>query len=91
MTEKKKLIQSMDGNEACAYAAYAFTEVAGIYRLHLLRQFHNSWIYGQARKENLFGMPVKVRNAIRSRAIARSTDLAVWIINNNIYSGKDYY
>ena len=27
----KKVIKSMDGAEASAYAAYAFTEVAGIY------------------------------------------------------------
>ena len=27
----KKVIKSMDGNEAAAYCAYAFTEVAGIY------------------------------------------------------------
>ena len=27
----KKVFQSMDGNQAAAHAAYAFTEVAGIY------------------------------------------------------------
>ena len=26
-----KIMKTMDGNEAAAYAAYAFTEVAGIY------------------------------------------------------------
>ena len=28
----EKRMQTMDGNEACAYASYAFTEVAAIYR-----------------------------------------------------------
>ena len=27
----KKVFQSMDGNQAAAHCAYAFTEVAGIY------------------------------------------------------------
>ena len=27
----KKVMQTMDGNQAAAYASYAFTEVAGIY------------------------------------------------------------
>ena len=32
MEEKqKKLMKTMDGNEAAAYVSYAFTEVAGIY------------------------------------------------------------
>ena len=30
-TENKKVFQAMDGNEATAHSAYAFTEVAGIY------------------------------------------------------------
>ena len=30
MSKDKKFV-TMDGNEACAYAAYAFTEVAAIY------------------------------------------------------------
>ncbi len=61
MAEKKKLIQSMDGNEACAYAAYAFTEVAGIYPItpsSPIPQFVDLWA-SQGMK-NLFGMPVKV-------------------------------
>lgn len=33
-----KVRRAMDGNEAAAYASYAFTEVAAIYRLlHLHR------------------------------------------------------
>ena len=30
-TENKKVFEAMDGNTATAHAAYAFTEVAGIY------------------------------------------------------------
>ena len=30
-----KVMKTMDGNEAAAYASYAFTEVAGIFPSHL--------------------------------------------------------
>ncbi len=61
MTEKKKIIRSMDGTEACAYASYAFTEVAGIYPItpsSPIPQFVDAW--AAQGKKNLFGMPVKV-------------------------------
>ena len=32
MAEKVKKYVAVDGNEACAYVAYAFTEIAAIYR-----------------------------------------------------------
>ncbi len=61
MVEKKKNIKSMDGTEACAYASYAFTEVAGIYPItpsSPIPQHVDAWA-SQGMK-NLFGMPVKV-------------------------------
>ncbi|HHT39502.1 MAG: pyruvate:ferredoxin (flavodoxin) oxidoreductase [Acholeplasmatales bacterium] len=61
MAQNKKIIKSMDGNEACAYAAYAFTEVAGIYPItpsSPIPQHVDLWA-SQGMK-NLFGMPVKV-------------------------------
>ncbi|MDR2822798.1 MAG: pyruvate:ferredoxin (flavodoxin) oxidoreductase [Acholeplasmatales bacterium] len=57
----KKNIHSMDGNEAAAYCAYAFTEVAGIYPItpsSPMAQFVDLWASNG--KKNLFGMPVKV-------------------------------
>ncbi|WP_458700139.1 pyruvate:ferredoxin (flavodoxin) oxidoreductase [Sulfurospirillum sp. 1307] len=56
-----KVMKTMDGNEAAAYASYAFTEVAGIYPItpsSPMADFTDMWAaHG---KKNLFGMPVKV-------------------------------
>ena len=51
----------MDGNEAAAYASYAFTEVAGIYPItpsSPMADYTDLW--AAQGKKNLFGMPVKV-------------------------------
>lgn len=59
--EKKRTFVSMDGNEAAAYSAYAFTEVAGIYPITPstpMAQNVDDW--AAKGKKNLFGMPVKV-------------------------------
>jgi pyruvate-ferredoxin/flavodoxin oxidoreductase len=57
----KKVFQSMDGNQAAAYAAYAFTEVAGIYPItpsSPMAEYTDLW--ASQGKKNLFDMPVKV-------------------------------
>ena len=57
----KKVIKSMDGNEAAAYCAYAFTEVAGIYPITPSSPMaQNIDLWASVGKKNLFGMPVKV-------------------------------
>ena len=51
----------MDGNEACAYAAYPFTEVAGIYPItpaSTMSEITDKW--SSEGKKNFFGQPVKV-------------------------------
>lgn len=56
-----KVMKTMDGNEATAYASYAFTEVAGIYPItpsSPMADFTDIW--ASQGKKNLFGMPVKV-------------------------------
>lgn len=56
-----KIMKTMDGNEAAAYAAYAFTEVAGIYPItpsSAMADLTDLW--ASQGKKNLFGMPVKV-------------------------------
>ncbi|NLY04365.1 MAG: pyruvate:ferredoxin (flavodoxin) oxidoreductase [Campylobacter sp.] len=56
-----KVMKTMDGNEAAAYAAYAFTEVAGIYPItpsSPMADFTDQW--ASQGKKNLFGMPVKI-------------------------------
>ncbi len=56
-----KVMKTMDGNEAAAYAAYAFTEVAGIYPItpsSPMADHVDKW--ASQGKKNLFGMPVKV-------------------------------
>ena len=57
----EKVFQSMDGNQAAAWAAYAFTEVAGIYPItpsSPMAEYLEEW--ASKGKKNLFGMPVKV-------------------------------
>ncbi|WP_169784951.1 pyruvate:ferredoxin (flavodoxin) oxidoreductase [Campylobacter curvus] len=56
-----KIMKTMDGNEAAAHAAYAFTEVAGIYPItpsSPMADYTDMW--AAQGKKNLFGMPVKV-------------------------------
>ncbi|MGD9605446.1 MAG: pyruvate:ferredoxin (flavodoxin) oxidoreductase [Bacilli bacterium] len=57
----KKVFQSMDGNQAAAWASYAFTEVAGIYPItpsSTMAEYVDDW--ASKGKKNLFGVPVKV-------------------------------
>ncbi|MBZ8004360.1 pyruvate:ferredoxin (flavodoxin) oxidoreductase [Campylobacter canadensis] len=56
-----KIMKTMDGNEAAAYAAYAFTEVAGIFPItpsSPMADYTDMW--AAAGKKNIFGMPVKI-------------------------------
>lgn len=56
-----KIMKTMDGTEAAAYAAYAFTEVSGIYPItpsSPMADYTDIW--ASQGKKNLFGMPVKV-------------------------------
>src|SRR5690554_2475181 len=58
---KKKVFESMDGNQAAAWNAYAFTEVAGIYPItpsSTMAEYVDEW--ASKGKKNLFGVPVKV-------------------------------
>ncbi len=51
----------MDGNEACAYVSYNFTEVSGIYPItpaSPMAEYADKW--ASSGKENFFGSPVKV-------------------------------
>ena len=60
MTTKKNF-QSMDGNQAAAYCAYAFTEVAGIYPITPSTPMpEHVDLWASQGKKNLFGMPVRV-------------------------------
>lgn len=56
-----KKMQTMDGNQAAAWASYAFTEVAGIYPItpsSPMAEYTDEWsVKGH---KNLFGVPVKV-------------------------------
>ena len=53
--------KSMDGNEAAAYASYAFTEVATIYPITPSSPMANHVDEWAARgRKNLFGMPVRL-------------------------------
>ena len=57
----KKVFESMDGNQAAAWASYAFTEVAGIYPItpsSTMAEYTDDW--ASKGKKNLFGAPVKL-------------------------------
>ena len=57
----KKVFESMDGNQAAAWNAYAFTELAGIYPItpsSTMAEYVDEW--ASKGKKNLFGAPVKV-------------------------------
>ena len=65
-----KVFQSMDGNQAAAYCAYAFTEVAGIYPItpsSPMAEHIDLW--SSQGKKNLFDMPVKVIDTAESAFI----------------------
>ena len=54
-------MQTMDGNQAAAYASYAFTEVAGIYPItpsSPMAEYTDEW--ASKGMKNMFGVPVKV-------------------------------
>ena len=56
-----KVFKTMDGNEAAAYASYAFTEIAAIYPItpsSPMAEHVDSWSAGG--KKNIFGNPVKL-------------------------------
>ena len=56
-----KRTQTMDGNEACAYASYAFTEVAAIYPITPSSPMaENTDKWAAQGKKNIFGHPVKL-------------------------------
>ncbi len=60
MSEKKKRM-AVDGNYAAALAAYAFTEVAGIYPItpsSPMAEYVDEW--ASKGKKNIFNMPVKI-------------------------------
>ena len=57
----KKLVKAMDGNEAAAYASYAFTEVAAIYPItpsSPMAEHVDTWSANG--KKNIFGQQVKL-------------------------------
>mgnify|MGYP002513539931 CR=1 FL=1 len=59
MSRKK---QSMDGNQAAAHVAYAYTEVAGIYPItpsSPMAEYVDSWSSKDGKK-NVFGNPVRI-------------------------------
>ena len=54
-------MKTMDGNNAAAWASYAFTDVAAIYPItpsSVMAEVTDEWAVEQ--KENIFGQPVKV-------------------------------
>ncbi|MDP0488953.1 MAG: pyruvate:ferredoxin (flavodoxin) oxidoreductase [Fusobacterium sp. JB020] len=56
-----KQMQSMDGNQAAAYASYAFTEVAGIYPItpsSPMAEYTDEW--AAKGMKNIFDVPVKL-------------------------------
>ena len=60
-TLTKKLMKTMDGNEAAAYVSYALTEIATIFPItpsSPMPQHVDVW--ASKGKKNIFGQPVRV-------------------------------
>ena len=56
---QKKVMKTMDGNEACAHVAYHFTDVAGIFPItpsSPMSEKVDEW--AAAGRKNMFGQPV---------------------------------
>ena len=54
-------MKTMDGNNAAAWASYAFTDVAAIYPItpsSVMAEVTDEWAV--EKRENIFGQPVKV-------------------------------
>ncbi|MBR4459145.1 MAG: pyruvate:ferredoxin (flavodoxin) oxidoreductase [Clostridia bacterium] len=61
MPEKQKTFVTVDGNEAAAYIAYAFTEIAAIYPITPSSPMAGKTDYWSARgRKNLFGQTVQL-------------------------------
>ena len=59
MSVKKKIMKTMDGNEACATVAYHFTDIAGIFPItpsSPMSERVDEW--AAAGRKNMFGQPV---------------------------------
>ena len=59
--QMSKVMKTMDGNEAAAFASYAFTEVAGIFPItpsSPMAEHTDDWAANG--KKNIFGQTVKV-------------------------------
>lgn len=57
----KRVQKTMDGNQAAAHVAYAYTEVAAIYPItpsSTMAEYTDEW--SQEGRQNIFGQPVKV-------------------------------
>ena len=61
MSEKTRTYVTVDGNEAAAYVAYAFTEVAAIYPITPSSPMAGKTdVWAAKGKKNLFGQPVRL-------------------------------
>ena len=61
MAEKVKKYVAVDGNEACAYVAYAFTEIAAIYPITPSSPMAvKTDVWSANGKKNLFGQRVQL-------------------------------
>ena len=57
----KRIQKTMDGNQAAAHVAYAYTEVAAIYPItpsSTMAEYTDEWSHEG--RQNIFGQPVKV-------------------------------
>ena len=71
-------MQTMDGNAAAAHAAYAFTEVAGIYPITPSSPMADNVDKWSAKgRLNIFGQPVQVTE-MQSEAVPPAPCTAPW-------------
>ena len=84
-----KVMKTMDGNTAAAWASYAFTEVAGIFPItpsSPMAEVTDEWAANG--RKNIFGQPVQVTEM---QSESRCCRCGTWFIvnrcaDNNLYS-----
>ena len=74
MSDRKPVYVTMDGNEAAAYVAYAFTEIAAIYPITPSSPMAGKTdVWSAKGKKNLFGQPVQlIEQVLLSLEIGRA-------------------
>ena len=83
----KRVMKTMDGNQAAAHVSYAFTEVAAIYPItpsSVMAEHVDEW--ATESRKNILDHPVKVTEMQSEAGAAGAVHGCIRCFNYNIYS-----